>query len=77
MNEVAGEKTAYSIVPITKDDSEKVVHFLRKFFFRDEPLNIAIGLLDEPNSTCPELEEFCTNCIPNGECKFKQGKYCF
>ena len=67
MNEVAGNKVPYTIVPITKDDAEKVVHFLRKFFFRDEPLNVAIGLLDEPHSTCPELEAYCMNCIPDGK----------
>lgn len=72
MNEVTGNKAPYTIVPITKDDSEKVVYFLRKFFFRDEPLNVTVGLLDEPNTTCPELEEYCTNCIPDGEFQFNQ-----
>ncbi len=61
------KKTSYTIAPITNKDKDKVINFLRTFFFRDEPLNIAIGLLDEPNATCPELEEFCVNCIPDGE----------
>ena len=61
------KETPYSIVPITVEDSDKVVHFLRTFFFRDEPLNVAVGLLDEPGATCKELEEYCVNCIPEGE----------
>lgn len=61
------KKTPYTIVPITNKDVEKVVHFLRKFFFRDEPLNVAVELLDEPNATCQELEEYCVNCIPEGK----------
>lgn len=58
---------AYSIVPILNKDKDRIINFLRKFFFRDEPLNVAIGLLDEPTTTCPELEEFCVNCIPDGK----------
>ena len=73
MNEAVSDKATYTIVPITKDDTEKVVHFLRKFFFRDEPLNVTIGLLEEPDTTCPELEEYCTSCIPDGE--FVRGIY--
>lgn len=61
------KKAPYAIVPITNKDVEKVVHFLRKFFFRDEPLNVAVGLLEGPNATCSELEEFCVTCIPEGK----------
>lgn len=60
-------KTPYKIVPLTEKDTDKVIHFLRKFFFRDEPLNVAIGILDESNTTCPELEEYCTSCISDGK----------
>jgi len=58
---------SYSIAPITTKDEEKVVMFLRKFFFRDEPLNVAIGLLDDcPDATCQELEDYCNRSIPDG-----------
>ncbi|XP_065201618.1 arylalkylamine N-acetyltransferase 1-like isoform X1 [Planococcus citri] len=60
------KKTAYTIIPITNKDVEKVSLFLRKFFFRDEPLNVAVELLVEPNATCQELEEYCVSCIPEG-----------
>ncbi|XKL64949.1 hypothetical protein PGB90_005035 [Kerria lacca] len=60
------KSTPYTIIPITNDVKDRVVNFLRKFFFRDEPLNMAVGLLDEPNANCTELEEYCLACIPNG-----------
>lgn len=65
--ETISNKPSYTIVPITEKDVERVVNFLRKFFFRDEPLNVAVGLLDEPNSTCRELEEYCVDCVPEGK----------
>lgn len=65
------KKTPYTIMPITNKDKDRVVSFLRKFFFRDEPLNVAIGLLDGANATCPELEEYCMKCIPDGELHIK------
>lgn len=61
------KSTPYTIIPITNDVKDRVVNFLRKFFFRDEPLNMAVGLLDEPNANCTELEEYCLACIPNGK----------
>ncbi|CAH1390089.1 unnamed protein product [Nezara viridula] len=59
------EPKGYKVVPITNDDIETVLSFLRKFFFRDEPLNLCIGLLDE-QPTCEELEKFCVEPIPDG-----------
>ena len=35
----------YKIVQVTPKDTEKVLEHLRKFFFREEPLNICIKLL--------------------------------
>lgn len=55
----------YSIVQITNRDGDRIIDFLRQFFFRDEPLNVAVGLLDE-SETCPELEEYCISSIPDG-----------
>lgn len=51
----------YNIQIITKDDKLRILKFLRRFFFRDEPLNYAIQLIPESeDSTCLELEEYCS-----------------
>ncbi|XP_022193040.1 dopamine N-acetyltransferase isoform X2 [Nilaparvata lugens] len=60
------ETQGHRIVKISNKDGERVLQFLRKFFFMDEPLNIAVGLLDEPGSTCSELEQYCIDSIPDG-----------
>ncbi|XP_014242794.1 dopamine N-acetyltransferase-like isoform X2 [Cimex lectularius] len=60
------EGKGYRLEPITTRDSSQVIQFLRKFFFKDEPLNICVGLLDEPGSTCIELETYCLDSIPDG-----------
>uniref|UniRef100_A0A1B6EAE7 aralkylamine N-acetyltransferase n=1 Tax=Clastoptera arizonana TaxID=38151 RepID=A0A1B6EAE7_9HEMI len=56
----------YSIVPITNRDADRVVDFLRRFFFRDEPLNVAIDLIEDANSRCVELEEYCLTSVDEG-----------
>jgi len=56
----------YSIVPVSNRDGDRIVDFLRRFFFRDEPLNVCVGLLDGPQDTCPELEQYCIDSIPDG-----------
>lgn len=48
----------YRIQAVTKDDRERVLNFLRKFFFKDEPLNLYIKLIPDEKSTCVELEEY-------------------
>ncbi|XP_033207599.1 dopamine N-acetyltransferase-like isoform X2 [Belonocnema kinseyi] len=54
----------YNIQTITQADREKVLNFLRKFFFRDEPLNHCIGLIPEgENSTCIELEDYSMSAM--------------
>ncbi|XP_046824196.1 arylalkylamine N-acetyltransferase 1-like isoform X1 [Vespa crabro] len=51
----------YHIEIITRDDKHRVLKFLRRFFFRDEPLNQNIALIPEgENSTCLELEDYCS-----------------
>lgn len=51
----------YHIQVVTKDDKLRILQFLRRFFFRDEPLNQCIGLIPEgEDSTCLELEEYCS-----------------
>ncbi|KAK9738015.1 Acetyltransferase (GNAT) family [Popillia japonica] len=52
----------YNIRTIGKEDTEKVLAFLRTFFFRDEPLNVDIKLLED-EQTCPDLEEFSLKAI--------------
>jgi hypothetical protein len=48
-------------------DVEKVVQLMRRSFYKDEPLNVAVGLMDDVE-TCPELEEFCLQKLRNGMC---------
>lgn len=54
---------SYEIVPIIESDIEDTIKFLRAFFFKDEPLNIAQNLLDEEHPTCQELEDFCVESL--------------
>nr|ADF43200.1 arylalkylamine N-acetyltransferase [Biston betularia] len=49
---------SYSLCRITPDDKDLVLKFLRRFFFRDEPMNLAVNLLETPESRCFELEEY-------------------
>lgn len=56
---------SYSIIPITSDDKETVAAFLRKFFFRDEPLNVAIQLLEETDSAT-KLKNYCISYLQYG-----------
>ncbi|XP_070171547.1 arylalkylamine N-acetyltransferase 1 isoform X1 [Polyergus mexicanus] len=51
----------YHIEIINKNDKSRVLKFLRRFFFRDEPLNQSIQLIPEgEDSTCMELEDYCS-----------------
>jgi len=52
----------YHMEIINKDDKLRVLKFLRRFFFRDEPLNQSIQLIPEgEDSTCEELEDYCSH----------------
>lgn len=54
----------YHLRTVTAEDKEKVLKFLNRFFFRDEPLNQSIQLIPEgENSTCVELEEYSMSSI--------------
>lgn len=54
----------YNFHMITADDTDRVLKFLRRFFFRDEPLNKAIKLIpDGEDSTCIELEEYSMSSL--------------
>ena len=52
----------YEIKIITKENEVQVLEFLRRFFFRDEPLNVNVKLLDGV-PTCPDLEEYSLKAI--------------
>ncbi|KAF0759514.1 dopamine N-acetyltransferase isoform X1 [Aphis craccivora] len=65
MDEANEAKFSYSIVPITAKDKHTVAAFLRKFFFRDEPLNVAIQLLEETDSAA-KLENYCISYLQYG-----------
>ncbi|KAF2901482.1 hypothetical protein ILUMI_04707 [Ignelater luminosus] len=56
----------YEIRAIKETDQEPVISFLRKFFFKDEPLNVAVKLIEFKDSTCVELEEFSIKSIKDG-----------
>ncbi|XP_055697875.1 arylalkylamine N-acetyltransferase 1 isoform X2 [Phlebotomus papatasi] len=59
----ATEKIHYE--PVTEKDSEEILILLKKFFFKDEPLNTYLDL-----GECKELELYSTKCIKE-KCSFK------
>lgn len=56
----------YEVKTITENDSEPLLEFLRTFFFKDEPLNVAVKLIEFKDSTCVELEQFSLKSINEG-----------
>lgn len=64
----------YNIVPTTAEDKQVVIEFLRKFFFRDEPLILGINMLEDTDSLA-KLENYCFNFVDNGELNYKIMKY--
>ncbi|KAJ8719729.1 hypothetical protein PYW08_011904 [Mythimna loreyi] len=59
-------QSTYHIRTITSKDKERTLDFLRRFFFRDEPLNVAVNLLETPTSRCLELEEYASSSLDQG-----------
>jgi hypothetical protein len=59
------DKRRYQIRRATSTDYERVLQLMRRSFFRDEPLNVAVGLLDE-DDTCVELDKFCQETLADG-----------
>lgn len=47
----------------TEADRTQVVDFLRKFFFRDEPLNKYLGIVTDEQPICEDLEKFACKDI--------------
>lgn len=66
LNETKNTESSYSILPITKNDIQTAISFLREVFFRDEPLNVAIQLLEETGSAL-QLEKYCISCLQYGK----------
>lgn len=56
----------YQVRAITENDTEPLLNFLRQFFFKDEPLNVAVKLIEFKDSTCIELEEYSLKSIKDG-----------
>ncbi|XP_037954747.1 dopamine N-acetyltransferase isoform X2 [Teleopsis dalmanni] len=59
------EDSSYTIELIKPKDAEEVLTMLKKFFFKDEPLNTFLNL-----GECKELEEYSLKCIKD-DCSFK------
>ncbi|XP_054736531.1 arylalkylamine N-acetyltransferase 1 [Anastrepha obliqua] len=64
-NPAAAEVSPYKVQPVTDEDKDAVLAMLRRFFFKDEPLNKFLNLGD-----CPELEEYTLKCVKDN-CSFK------
>jgi hypothetical protein len=74
--QVVMSEPEYKIVPVTPEDTEKVLEHLRRFFYREEPLNIYIKLLGENmDEDCAELDQYSAQTIPEGIRIFSQGLY--
>ncbi|XP_025198944.1 dopamine N-acetyltransferase-like [Melanaphis sacchari] len=58
-------KYSHNIVPTTAEDKQVVIDFLRKFFFRDEPLILGINMREDYDSLA-KLENYCFNFMDNG-----------
>jgi hypothetical protein len=56
---------SYQIRKATSADVQKVTQIMQQYFFRDEPLNVAVGLMDDTD-TCPELEQFFLEKLSDG-----------
>ncbi|XP_050433453.1 arylalkylamine N-acetyltransferase 1-like isoform X2 [Adelges cooleyi] len=55
----------FSIEAITSEDRQAVIEFLKKFFYRDEPLNNALGLMDDAKAIV-KLEAYCNSLLDSG-----------
>ncbi|XP_073946326.1 arylalkylamine N-acetyltransferase 1-like isoform X2 [Choristoneura fumiferana] len=60
------QKPAYTLRKLSASDKEITLAFLRRFFFRDEPMNRAVELLETPDARCPELEDYASSSLSDG-----------
>lgn len=67
MEEMNKTECSFDISAITNSaDRHSAMDFLKKYYFRDEPLNASIELLKEKESVIM-LENFCDTYLNNGE----------
>lgn len=66
MEKTSQESCSYKIVPITISDRSIVMKSMMDYFFREEPLNASINLMEQKGSVIKQ-EEFCDEYIGNGE----------
>nr|BDD85292.1 arylalkylamine N-acetyltransferase 1 [Ischnura senegalensis] len=64
---------SFEIIPVMPEDHDRIMAFLRRTFFVDEPLNIALGLLDgqpkcpeDGRPSCMALEAHCREALSHG-----------
>ncbi|VEN60412.1 unnamed protein product, partial [Callosobruchus maculatus] len=55
----------YEIKVATENERQAVLEFLRKFFFKDEPLNSYSKLITEEKPICPDIEKFAMKDFNN------------
>ncbi|XP_050433460.1 arylalkylamine N-acetyltransferase 1-like [Adelges cooleyi] len=55
----------FSIEAITSEDRQAVIDFLRQFFYRDEPLIIALDMTVDVKAMA-KLEAYCNSLLDNG-----------
>lgn len=60
----ATDKRTFEVVRLGGKDRSRVCEFLRKFFYHDEPLNVAIGL--KAGESVPSLVEFSLSTLDEG-----------
>jgi len=66
MDEINNTKVSINVVPITDNDKQNVMNFLKQYYFRDEPLCASLGLMEEKVSVI-QLENFCIDVLQSGE----------
>lgn len=59
----------FSIEAITSEDRQAVIDFLREFFYRDEPLIIALDMTVDVKAMA-KLEAYCNSLLDNGNRHF-------
>lgn len=59
-------KAEYKVRVITEDDTEAVLVHLREFFFKNEPINESVKLLENESSRCMDLERYCIKAMHGG-----------
>jgi len=62
---LVGKESPYKVELIKDEDAQEVLAMLKRFFFKDEPLNTFLNL-----GECKELEEYSLKCIKDA-CSFK------